>query len=842
VPHYFKLVVFAAIAACSGGERAVSAPARPAPTQVFRQPAGVANKPIAARPTGLTVADELIVTVRDGADPHMVALDAGGVVSWRAPRTGVVVVRFDDAAATERGYRALRLDPNVADVERNRVMGGGSEGSGVGTSPGLVANQWNIPALGLTFDGWGDAEGVVVAVLDSGAAFETYADDLGSYALAPDLAEVEFLAGYDFINDDAHPNDDHGHGTHVTGVIAASAGIGPMAPGVDVLPVKVLDADNLGTELALAEGIRYATDNGADVINMSLSFPPTYFPSRYLQSAVDYANQHGVVLVSAVGNHAEDVVTYPAAFRDVVAVTATSLSPWYRTWGTSQDRWAWAFWFLERAPYANRGQLVDFAAPAGRIDSDADDDGNPEAILAQTFANGDPTDFGYYYYAGTSQAAAQVSGIAAVMLAVNPDLTPYDLRSTIAETAVPLSWQLLSEDVGRGRVNAGAAIAVADHPAATRPRDRFYATVLLTLHELPSNKRYARAEVEVLDENGEPAPGVVVYGSFTGAAFESAARTTNGHGRTVFKSKKFGTDGRVVAFQVDAIGYYDGWLPMIDRPRGFIRIDSVSLELLAEFANGIAPAPALPGPSGTAAASGAGGDPGGSGVGTSPGDSLPGMFEEVPITIRYDIDGLHHAVPSLMLPNFSWSMATVPMAVVVEEDWFLEQFPDAEQRVVTSFGSGVGTSPLWFIGSMSFPTVIDLGYGSDPAPIDLVLATFTTGSGVGTSPGFRAIFSDALAIDATVIESALDVHWTYWWDQLAGSGVGTSPGLVAGISPAVFTQLGNTVEAYVEFGLGELSSPVGAYGAVLEAAGLDLAPVDPVIDGTGVGTSPHDPD
>ena len=74
--------------------------------------------------------------------------------------------------------------------------------------------------------------------------------------------------------------------------------IAPIAPDTDILPIKVLDADNLGTELALAEGIRYAVDNGADVINMSLSFPPTYFPSRMLQSAVDYASQNGVVLVA----------------------------------------------------------------------------------------------------------------------------------------------------------------------------------------------------------------------------------------------------------------------------------------------------------------------------------------------------------------------------------------------------------------------------------------------------------------------------------------------------------------------------------------------------------------
>ncbi|MEM6927529.1 MAG: S8 family serine peptidase, partial [Myxococcota bacterium] len=136
------------------------------------------------------------------------------------------------------------------------------------------------------------------------------------------LAGVEFVAPADFVNGDDHANDDHGHGTHIASLVASRGELDGVASGVAVMPVKVLDENNAGTELALVKGIRHAVDNGAHVINMSLSFPLGYVPSPALVEAIEYAHLAGVVMVAASGNVGADVATWPAASRLVIGVGA----------------------------------------------------------------------------------------------------------------------------------------------------------------------------------------------------------------------------------------------------------------------------------------------------------------------------------------------------------------------------------------------------------------------------------------------------------------------------------------------------------------------------------------
>jgi serine protease len=185
---------------------------------------------------------------------------------------------------------------------------------------------------------------VIVAVLDTGAAYENY--DI--YKQAPDLAETLFVQGYDFINDDNHPNDDHGHGTHVIGTIAQSTnndiGVAGIAYGCSIMPVKVLDANGAGDYFTLTEGIYYAVDNGAMVINMSLG---STSPSNTLENALAYAYQNGVTVVCAAGNDYSNgnPVEYPAAYDDYcIAVGATRFDN-------------------QRAPYSSTGSYVDVVAP-----------------------------------------------------------------------------------------------------------------------------------------------------------------------------------------------------------------------------------------------------------------------------------------------------------------------------------------------------------------------------------------------------------------------------------------------------------------------------------------------
>jgi len=797
--HLARIAALAAgLAACQGEITPPSGPVDTGP----RTPTGVSGKPLRPDVGGLAIADELVVGMQPGvseADAALAALDAGGEVVWRGPGTGYYVVRFDDAAAAAAGALQLASNPAVADVVPSRVGGG----TGVGTSPGPVDLQWNLRALDLDpARGWDTAGGIRVAVLDTGVAFEDYADGLGAYAVAPDLAATPIDEGWDFINDDAHANDDQGHGTHIAGVIAASAehGIKPIAEGAEIMPIKVLDAGNQGTELALAEGILWAVDHGAQVINMSLAFPPTFYPSRFLQAAIDSASRAGVVMVAAVGNHGANVVTYPAAFREVIAVGASRLKPGYHP-DSRNDPWRHSQTALLAAPYSNRGARVDVSAPGGMIDGDVDHDGNPEAVLAQTF-QGDPTDFDYYFFAGTSQAAAQVSGLAAVMLAENPDLTPFEIRQIIGETARKKYWKLLADDIGRGFVQADDAVRKADDHHQPR-RTRFFATTYLTIQE-SGGERWGDAVVEVVDQDGQPARWTKVWGSFTGGVYQEVSGWTNRDGKVHFVSDKLTTSMVLVGFQVEAVANGRDF----DRPGGFVRIDSCSLEMLTAFAVA-------------------------QGVGTSPGPNL--------LTLNYALVPNRPAtqIDTLTLLNFTSDLATMPTTVAVDASWFYATYPEAPQTSVASTGTGVGTSPIRVLSAASFDPSVTLPWTEAPAPCsDLLVHTFVSAN--ATDMTFPPLTADPAGScdssnDCNDIDGVLYQLWMAW-----GAGVGTSPpptwGQWTGISQQAFLQLEAMTKSYADFASEGAGSPVEGYGTVLSAAGIAVTPIT-TIDSGGTGVT-----
>jgi len=756
----------------------------------LRPPGAVGDKPIVMTPRGPAIADALVarLVVPDDRAAGRLAAELGGEVAWRGPRTGAYVLRFPGADETSRALADLARRPEVLDAGRQLV----ARGTGVGSSPG-IEDQWNLPAMMLSRRfGWGSAEGILVAVIDTGVAYEDRQDATGSYVLAPDLAGVEFAPGYDFVNDDAHPNDDHGHGTHVAGIIASTGPLRAIAPGAAIMPIKVLGADNLGTELGLAEGILHAAAGGADVINLSLSFSPAYFPSRLLQDAVDQAAASGALIVAAVGNHGQDVVTYPAAFREVLAVGASSLAE-----RRGHGRWWKGLHRLERAPYSNRGYLIDVTAPGGRIDTDFDRDGNPDGILAQSFT-ADPTELEYLYYAGTSQAAAQISGLAAVMLGESDrEASAGDVRALLGETARRGFFEPLGLDLGRGHVRGGLAILLADTPLVTAPRPRFSTAVRLALVD-DGGVRRARAVVEVIDEDGAPARKVAVHGSFTGGVVESRVAITDRHGRVELTSGPL-VDPRLVAFQVDAVVSRRGFRTVVDRPGGFVRIDSCSLDLISDFGEVLA----------------------GSGVGSSPGAPIS---LATPALAPDELD-------SVLLMNFSWAGATPAMAVVADAGWFEASYPDFAETRVVSLGSGLVGSPLAFDAAGSFPVVLDGDAGAEC--VDLVVQTFT-GSGVGSSPGVVPVLPDPdgscaqntrCAVYRAVIEAL-------WWAELTGE----EPVLIGNASqatPEEVEHLRAVVAGYASFGADPLAAPVGEYGETLDAAGLGLTPF-------GGGTPPDE--
>ena len=266
---------------------------------------------------------------------------------------------------------------------------------------------------------------VIVAVLDTGVAYEDY--DI--YGQAPDLAGTTFVPGYDFINGDNHPNDDHGHGTHVTGTIAQttnnSYGIAGVAFQTAIMPVKVLNENGTGSYINVADGIQYAADHEAKIINMSLSGPNF---SSALKDAIEYAYSRGVTIIASTGNLGRESVGYPAAYEKCIAVGATRYDE-------------------KIAYYSNYGEEIDFVAPGGdtRPGIDQNGDQNPDGILQQTInpKTKEPKDFVFVFLQGTSMAAPHVSGVVALVIAKFGDSGPdyvHQILQTTAEDHGAVGW------------------------------------------------------------------------------------------------------------------------------------------------------------------------------------------------------------------------------------------------------------------------------------------------------------------------------------------------------------------------------------------------------------------
>ena len=292
--------------------------------------------------------------------------------------------------------------------------------------------------------------GVVVAILDTGIAYEDYSekDPVGSnrsYQQAPDLVGTFFVAGYDFVNHDEHPNDDSfsGHGTHTAGTIAQNTnnGIGTAGVAFDayLMPVKVLDSYGTGTYADIAEGIIWAADNGAHVINLGLGGSE---PSMALEEAIAYSYNRGVTIIAAAGNDGIGGVVYPAAYDDyVIAVGATRYNE-------------------TLAYYSNFGLSLDLMAPGGDLSLDQNGDDHRDGILQQTYKiDGFGTIlWGYSFMEGTSMAAAHVSGVAALLIANGNATSPAEVRQALESTAEDKSVAGWDIRYGWGIVDAFAAL------------------------------------------------------------------------------------------------------------------------------------------------------------------------------------------------------------------------------------------------------------------------------------------------------------------------------------------------------------------------------------------------
>lgn len=378
----------------------------------------------------------------------------GASVLKRSTRGSSVLVSVPEDREDTYAAR-LREQPGVSYVERNAIK-----------HPSFIPNdelfprQWHLPMVQAP-SAWNVTmgDGVVVAVLDTGIAFEEWNDGANEFLTAPDLAETEFVHPYDAVHGNEHPNDDNGHGTHVTGTIAQNTnngeGVAGMASDVQVMPVKVCILFGCPS-FAIAEGITWAVDHGADVINMSLGGNTI---SNAERDALEYAEDNGVFVVAAAGNGGPDrkgdpYLDYPAAVDTVFSVGAVRYS-------------------TAKTPYSNYGEGdgvgLDIVAPGGDLTVDENGDGFADGVLQNTFASlcgegpfGDYTKFEYCNYQGTSMASPHVAGAAALLLSEHPDMTPDEVRQVLRCSAMDVGDPGYDPVFGYGLLQTADALRDSD--------------------------------------------------------------------------------------------------------------------------------------------------------------------------------------------------------------------------------------------------------------------------------------------------------------------------------------------------------------------------------------------
>ncbi|EDZ94650.1 MAG: DUF5942 domain-containing protein [Limnospira sp. PMC 1291.21] len=289
----------------------------------------------------------------------------------------------------------------------------------------LYGKQWNLRSINVE-EAWKETqgEGVTVAVIDTGVS------------RVPDLKDTEFVPGYDFVNNRREASDDNGHGTHVAGTIAQSTnngyGVAGIAHRAKIMPLKVLSAGGGGTISDIAEAIRFAADNGADVINMSLGGGGE---TQLMKDAIDYAYNKGVVIIAAAGNSGENAAAYPARYPRVVAVSALDSTG-------------------NKTPYSNFGAGVDISAPGGLTQG-----GNEDGGILQETINPDTGGSTFAAFQGTSMASPHVAGVAALIRATGVD-SPDEIVAILKESSRQVAEDPFNH-FGAGHLDAASAVQVA---------------------------------------------------------------------------------------------------------------------------------------------------------------------------------------------------------------------------------------------------------------------------------------------------------------------------------------------------------------------------------------------
>lgn len=347
-----------------------------------------------------------------------------------------------EAADVSLLYRLPETAPGALTTAADEGLPVGPKDDGGVTFPNdpKYRYQWHMDQLHMP-RAWSLAQGqgVTVAVVDTGVT------------QVEDLQGTEIVPGWNFVTNTADARDDHGHGTHVAGTIAQTThngiGVTGVAYKAKIMPIKVLSGQGSGSVGGIADGIRWAVDHGAQVINMSLG---GRFNSQVLERAVAYAHKKGVTVVCAAGNDGKGRVSYPAANTGAIAVAATQYDE------------ATTF-------YSNWGKEIAVAAPGGNTRLDQNEDGYPDGVLQNTVTPGNIAKQDYLLFMGTSMASPHVAGVAALLYSAGVT-SPKEIERLLRETSrKPKQYQGKHDDhYGAGIVDASAALKAAQQERGGR--------------------------------------------------------------------------------------------------------------------------------------------------------------------------------------------------------------------------------------------------------------------------------------------------------------------------------------------------------------------------------------
>lgn len=352
-------------------------------------------------------------------DKQLIASAGGGHVLASLGAPGAYRIGLRSGFTAAEVAAALSLDPAVVYAEPDQVIQLEDSVAGYQAATDSRPSDWDLSAID-AHRAWnlGDGTGVVVAVLDTGVS-----------ATHPDLAG-RVLSGWNVLANSDNTTDDAGHGTFVAGLIGghdAGGAASGVAPGVSILPVKILDSSGTGSTASFVAGINYAVQAGARIINISASGTTD---SPALDDALTNAEAHGVLVVASAGNDASEATLYPAAASTVLAVTATDVNN-------------------ALASFSSYGPSIDLAAPGVNITS--------------SWWNAEKGN-SYMTASGSSASAPLVSGAAAIVAGLQPAASAAKLREILTESAQDIGAPGIDAQTGFGLVDAYAAARIAVVP------------------------------------------------------------------------------------------------------------------------------------------------------------------------------------------------------------------------------------------------------------------------------------------------------------------------------------------------------------------------------------------